>query len=377
MKIINGVYASAKVFTTDNPAVMLDDYASAQIKMICDNEVAKNSKVRIMPDVHPGKVGPIGLTMSLGERIMPNLIGIDIGCGMTMIKIKGKKIEYEKLDKVIRENVPAGFMLRKVPHHWAYGSGIEELYCFKHIRKDKADLSLGTLGGGNHFIEVDKDEEGNLYLLIHSGSRHLGKEVTEFYLKKGQKYLETKGIIVPYELTYLEGKLITEYLHDLQIVQDFAALNRDIIADVICKSMKWKAEEKITCIHNYVDIHENGAILRKGAVSAMQGEKVIIPINMKDGVILGTGLGNLEWNYSAPHGAGRILKREDVSSNFTVSAYKAAMKGIYSSCINKETLDEAPFAYRKLEDMISIIEETVKIDKLLKPVYNFKAGNRK
>ena len=377
MKIMNGVYASAKVFTTDNPARMIDDYAAAQIQMICDNEVAKNSKIRVMPDVHPGKVGTIGLTMTIADQIMPNLIGIDIGCGMTMAKIKGKKIEYEKLDKVIRENVPAGFAIRKQPHHRSVEFDVEELICYKHIRKEKTSLSLGTLGGGNHFIEVDKDGEGNVYLLIHSGSRHLGKKVTEFYLKEGQKYLEGKGIVIPYELTYLEGALMEEYLHDLQVVQKFAALNREIMIDVICKGMKWKVEELFSCIHNYVDFTNDTPILRKGAVSARAGERVIIPMNMKDGVILGTGRGNPEWNYSAPHGAGRILKREDVSSKFTVSAYKAEMKGIYSSCINKDTLDEAPFAYRRLEDMAEIIGETVTIDKILKPVYNFKAGSRK
>ena len=377
MKIMNGVYASAKVFTTDNPARMIDDYAAAQIQMICDNEVAKNSKIRVMPDVHPGKVGTIGLTMTIADQIMPNLIGIDIGCGMTMAKIKGKKIEYEKLDKVIRENVPAGFAIRKQPHHRSVEFDVEELICYKHIRKEKTSLSLGTLGGGNHFIEVDKDGEGNVYLLIHSGSRHLGKKVTEFYLKEGQKYLEGKGIVIPYELTYLEGALMEEYLHDLQVVQKFAALNREIMIDVICKGMKWKVEELFSCIHNYVDFTNDTPILRKGAVSARAGERVIIPMNMKDGVILGTGRGNPEWNYSAPHGAGRILKREDVSSKFTVSAYKAEMKGIYSSCINKDTLDEAPFAYRRLEDMAEIIGETVTIDKILKPVYNFKAGSRR
>lgn len=279
---------------------------------------------------------------------------------------------------------------------------MEELLCYKHIRKEKTELSLGTLGGGNHFIEVDKDEEGCFYLLIHSGSRHLGKEVTEFYLKEGQKTLENKGILIPYELTYLEkshieksfmenafmkdvsmkcvsmkDSLMEAYLHDLQVVQKFSALNREIMIDVICKGMKWKVEELFSCIHNYVDFTDDTPILRKGAVSARAGERVIIPMNMKDGVILGTGRGNPEWNYSAPHGAGRILKREDVSSKFTVSAYKAEMKGIYSSCINKDTLDEAPFAYRRLEDMAEIIGETVTIDKILKPVYNFKAGSRR
>ena len=233
------------------------------------------------------------------------------------------------------------------------------------------------MGGGNHFIELDTDEEKNMYLVIHSGSRHLGKEVTEYYLSEGQRFLKNKGIDVPYEMTYLEGSLMEDYLHDLDIVQEFASLNREIIITEIAKGMKWKILETYSCIHNYVDFSSETPIIRKGAISAKHGEKVIIPINMRDGIILGTGLGNPDWNYSAPHGAGRIMKREDIKANYTVSSFKNAMKGIYSSCIGKDTLDEAPFAYRNLESIQETITDTVAIDYIIKPVFNFKTGSNK
>ena len=375
MKIINGVYTSANIFTTSDDATAIDDYAVHQIQMLCDNETAKGSIIRVMPDVHPGKVGTIGLTMTIGSKLMPNLIGIDIGCGMTLAKVKGKTKEFQKLDVVIRDNVPSGFSIRKKVHNMADTIDLTKLHCYKHIFEEKALLSLGTLGGGNHFIELDTDNEKNVYLVIHSGSRHLGKEVTDYYLTEGQKHLKTRGIDIPYELTYLENELMDSYLHDLKIVQDFASLNREIIISEIVKGMKWKVLESHSCIHNYVDFSLDTPILRKGAISAKQGEPVIIPINMRDGIILGTGLGNPEWNYSAPHGAGRIMKRTDIKANYTVSSFKNAMKGIYSSCIGKDTLDEAPFAYRNIESIKEAIIDTVNVDKVIKPVYNFKAGN--
>lgn len=280
---------------------------------------------------------------------------------------------------MIRDNVPSGFMTRKKIHRFAEDFDFDSLYCAKSIRKGKALYSLGTLGSGNHFIEVDKDANGNLFVVVHSGSRHLGKEVTEYYLNKGQQLLKEQGITISYELTYLEGTLMEQYLHDLMIVQDFATLNREIILDELCKGMKWKVLDSYSCIHNYVESSTtsyNGlSILRKGAISAKLGEKVIIPINMRDGILLGTGLGNEDWNASAPHGAGRILKREDVKSNFTVSNYKKEMKGIYSSCIGPDTLDEAPFAYRSIEEIQEVIQDTVTITNVIKPIYNFKAGS--
>lgn len=383
METINGAFTSAQIFTTNNNTTAIDQYARSQLQMICDMEASKNCRIRVMPDVHPGKVGTIGLTMTIGDKIIPNLIGIDIGCGMTLAQIKAKKIEYQKLDTVIRDCVPSGFSIRTKAHRFADDFDFSQLKCANHIRTDKAILSLGSLGSGNHFIEADKDNEGNLFIVIHSGSRHLGKEVTEYYLNEGQKILKAKGLTVPYEITWLEKQLMDNYLHDLQIVQHFASLNREIILDEIVKGMKWKITDSYECIHNYVDdsddtIHTFGsAMLRKGAISAKKNEKVIIPINMRDGIILGTGLGNTDWNCSAPHGSGRIIKREDIKNHFTVSSFKSEMKGIYSSCINRDTLDEAPFAYRAIDEIADVIGDTVTIDKIIKPVYNFKAGGER
>ena len=383
MKDINGIYASAKIFTTNNENTSIDQYAISQLQMLCDNETLNNCRIRVMPDVHPGKVGTIGLTMTIGEKLMPNLTGIDLGCGMALAKVKGKVKEFQKLDTVIRDRIPSGFHIRENAYMIAEKFDLSRLHCSKHIQKERCLLSAGTLGSGNHFIELDQDDEMNTYLVIHSRSRHLGKEVTEYYLKEGQKSLKNNGIIIPYELTYLEGDLLNDYLHDAAILQEYAVLNREIMVAEICKSMKWKVLERHDCIHNYIDsspdiIKQFGSpMLRKGAISAQENEKVIIPINMRDGIILGTGLGNTDWNCSAPHGSGRIIKREDVKNNYTLSHFKSSMKGIYSPSIDKDTLDEAPFAYRPLKEIEYVIGETVRVDKIIKPIYNFKAGNNK
>lgn len=378
MEIITGKYTEAKVYTSGE----LESYARAQLQMLCDNECLAGSRIRVMPDVHPGKVGTIGLTMTVGERLMPFLTGIDIGCGVTMACICKGKREWDRLDSVIKSGVPAGFSSQHKPHAKAADFDFSRLYCAKHIRSQRAALALGTLGSGNHFIEVGTDGD-SLYLFIHSGSRILGKEVTEHYVAKGQIELKARGINIPYELTWLDGALLQAYLHDAAILQEYAELNRQIMIAEILKGMKWKADEMCSCPHNYIAADEQtmeifGApILRKGAISAMQSEQVIIPINMRDGVILGTGLGNTEWNCSAPHGAGRILKREDVRQKHTMSEYKIAMKGVHSMSISADTLDEAPFAYRSLEEIASAVSETIRIDKIVKPAYNFKAGDRR
>lgn len=371
METIKGQYALAKVFTDD-----MDTYAKAQIEMICNNEVAKDSKIRVMPDVHPGKVGTIGLTMTVGERVIPNLLGIDIGCGITCVKIKEKRMEFQKLDKVIQERIPSGFAIRESVHYKAEGFDFERLNCYKSINEEKAYRSLGTLGGGNHFIEVDKDEAGNLYLMVHSGSRHLGKEVTEFYVTEGAKILKKKGLDVPHPLTWLEGELMERYVADVEVVQDFAGLSREIILTEILKGMKLKVVETFSSVHNYMETDNGERILRKGAISAKEGEQVIIPINMRDGVLLGIGKGNSDWNCSAPHGSGRSIRRDEVKNRYTVSSFKNEMKGIYCSCIGADTLDEAPFAYRSMEQLKAHIEDTVEVTHILKPVYNFKAGGK-
>ena len=373
---IKGLFSEAHIMCKEElEGSQVDQYALAQVQMICDNKASEGSVIRVMPDVHPGKVGPIGLTMTLGERILPSLVGIDIGCGMLAVKLGKIRNDFQKLDTVIRDNVPVGFKIRSTVHR-AADFDLEWLRCYKHIRSDKVLLSIGTLGGGNHFIELDQDENKEVYMIIHSGSRHLGKEVAEYYISTGQKSLKKQGIEnVPHEMTYLTGDLMEDYLHDLEVVQEYADLNRRVIASEIIKGMKWKEKEVISCIHNYVDFSEGVPVLRKGAISAKENEDVIIPINMKDGVILGKGKGNAEWNKSAPHGSGRIASREVTNNTHTVSEFKASMKGVYSTCISKDTLDEAPFAYRGVDYIKEAVEDTVAISKILKPIYNYKGGN--
>lgn len=379
MKTVKGIYAEAKIFTDD-----VEAYAEAQVKMICDNEVAEGSTICMMPDVHPGKIAPIGLSMTVTDKIIPQLLGVDIGCGMTCVKLNKSNAEFQKLDRVIRENVPAGFAIRKEPHHMAEEFSYDGLHCIRHINRQKAERSLGTLGGGNHFIELDRGTDGSLYLVVHTGSRHLGEEVAEYYTKLASDSLKEKDkeqnsktsqrVLPSYYMSYLEGGNAQAYTEDVQIIQRYAEWNREIIVREILKGMKWKALEQFSVPHNYLD---SKGILRKGAVSAGNGEKVIIPANMKEGIILGIGKGNAEWNCSAPHGSGRRLKREDVKNKYTVSDFKREMKGIYSSCIGADTLDEAPFAYRSIKEIAEQIRDTVEITDILKPVYNYKAGSRK
>ena len=372
---VKGKYADALICCREElEGASIEKYALAQVQMICDTEALKDSRIRVMPDVHPGKTGPIGLTMTVGDAVLPGLTGIDIGCGVDMVRLGKYRNDFKKLDTAIRENVPVGFNVRKKAHSEAENFDFSSFRCVKHIRKENALLSLGTLGGGNHFIELDRSEKGEMYLTVHSGSRHLGKEVAEYYMNMGARTLKEKGLDIPYEMTYLTGDLKDDYLHDIEIVQRYAALNRRIIIREICKAMKWKVEEEITCIHNYIDMDADTPIMRKGAISAKKDERVIIPVNMKDGIILGRGLGNGEWNNSAPHGSGRIMAREEVARTHTVSEFKAAMKGVYSSCIGTGTLDEAPFAYRGIEYLKEAVKDTVRIEEVLTPVYSYKGG---
>ncbi len=369
MEVIKGKYATAKVYADD-----IEQYAKAQIQMICDNEVSDGAKIRIMPDVHPGKVGTIGLTMTIGKRIIPNLLGVDIGCGVSLVKIKDKRLEFQKLDTVIRERVPAGFRIRTKEHPLSEGFDYTRLKCARNIDKSKAYLSLGTLGGGNHFIEVDRASDGSLYIAVHTGSRHLGMEVTNHYINEGARLIKEKGIDVPYPMTYVEGEMAEDYMWDVQIVQEYAALNRRIILTEIIKGMKAKDVEWISSVHNYIDTEKR--ILRKGAISAESGETVLIPVNMKEGIILGRGLGNEDWNYSAPHGSGRLYRRDEVKEHYTVSSFKSQMKGIYCSCIGGDTLYEAPFAYRGMDKIREAIKDTVEVTDVIKPVYSYKAGGK-
>ena len=260
MITIYGKYTNAIVYTVENELYALEDYARKQLQMICDHPSSEGSIIRVMPDVHPGKVGTIGLTMTVGDSILPSLVGVDIGCGMTIAKVKTKGIQFQQLDSVIRDNVPVGPRIRKNEHKYADKIDLSELRCAKSINASKANRSIGTLGGGNHFIEVDKDDEGNVYLVVHSGSRHLGMEVADYYLRTGQKEMQMKKQgYASYEMTCLAGELMEDYLHDIEIIQEFARLNREAIIESIIKGMKWKVEDSFTCIHNYVDF--SGAVL--------------------------------------------------------------------------------------------------------------------
>lgn len=408
---VDGSCTSAIIYTVEDKAIAIDQHALAQVRMLCNTDACHDSRIRVMPDVHAGKVGPVGLTMNIGDKIMPALIGNDIGCGVTVTQIANLKhdlrhSDYQKLDTVIRERIPSGTNNRDSPHPKSAEIDLDELRCASHIQKDRAITGLGTLGGGNHFIEVDCKERTYLktdkfdcflsddeilddealceiqaqqnkclprsyFLIIHSGSRNLGQQVYDHYMRAGRDALKRAGLRVPYELTWLEGNLARDYLHDIKIVCRFAELNRRVMRREIFKGMKWKSGECFSSAHNYIG--EDG-ILRKGAVSAQRGEKMVIPTNMSDGCILGIGKGNTEWNMSAPHGSGRLLMRTEVKNQHTVSEYKKAMEGVYSSCIGADTLDEAPFAYRSIEAIMDVIEETVEYSATLTPLYCFKAG---
>jgi len=291
---------------------------------------------------------------------------------MTAVKVKGKRFELQKLDKLILENIPAGMNIRTKPHRFAENANLDGLLCLRHIQKDKALFSIGTLGGGNHFIEADKDEDGGKWLIIHSGSRHLGTEVAGYYQKEAYSQSPEE---IPFELAYASKDLMEAYLHDMAIVQAFAEINRAAISDEIIRGMKLDVEDSFSSIHNYVDIEAK--ILRKGAVSSRQGERLIIPMNMRDGCLICIGKGNADWNYSAPHGAGRMMNRADAMQSFTVSQFKKEMKHVYSTTVGKETLDESPMAYKPVDSIVSQIQGTAEIVGRTVPVYNFKAGRGK
>lgn len=394
---LHGKYAQAKVFTD-----VVDEASISQVINLLNQPYVEGSRIRMMPDIHAGAGCTIGTTMTIGDKVCPNLVGVDIGCGMETVRIREKHIEMQKLDKLIRQEIPSGFGIRSTPHRFIQEVDLSELYCAKHVQIGKAELSIGTLGGGNHFIEADKDEDGNIYIVIHSGSRHLGLEIANYYQEAGYKALttyskaETQEIIerlkaegrekeissqlkklkkeckVPKPLAYVEGELLEHYLHDMAIAQEFARLNRKAMMDVIMKGMKLHAEETFTTIHNYIDV--GNRILRKGAVSAQEGEKLLIPINMRDGSLICIGKGNEDWNYSAPHGAGRLMSRSEAKERFTVSEFKHEMEGIYSTSVSRSTLDESPMAYKGMQDIVDNIGPTAEIMSIIKPIYNFKAG---
>lgn len=397
---LNGKYNTAKVYAT-----IIDDDSSRQIIELCSQKFAEGEKIRIMPDVHAGAGCTIGTTMTVSDKIVPNLVGVDIGCGMETVRLKETHIELQKLDKLIYAKIPSGFNIRSKPHRYAEKIDLAKLRCFERINADRAEKSLGTLGGGNHFIEADKGSDGSIYIVIHSGSRHLGLETAKYYQNEGYRQLNrssqkeineliaemkaqgrekqiqkelkklenVKRTDIPKHLAYVEGKLFDDYIHDMKIVQEYAMLNRQAMMDEIIKEMGLHVTEQFTTVHNYIDT-EN-MILRKGAVSAQAGEKLLIPINMRDGSLICIGKGNPEWNCSAPHGAGRLMSRSEAKQSFTVSEYKKQMNGIFTTSVNQSTLDECPMAYKDMNAILDNIGETADVADIIKPIYNFKAGD--
>ncbi len=364
---ITGKYNTAKVFTNE-----LEPSASGQILALCNQEFAQSSKIRIMPDCHAGKGCTIGTTMTITDYVVPNLVGVDIGCGMLTVALEEKRVELPKLDSVIQKNIPCGRDVRERPHRSHGRIDIEELRCYSKIKVNRAKESLGTLGGGNHFIEIDTDGE-QLYLIIHAGSRNLGLKVAEYYQDLAYKAIGGRNQnVIPYELAPLAGQNMEDYLHDMEIMQQFAALNRQIIKEVILDAMKLHEKDSFTTIHNYIDIESR--ILRKGSVSAKKGETLLIPINMRDGSLICTGKGNPDWNCSAPHGAGRKYSCSEAKNLFTVSEFKKQMSGIFSTSISAETLDECPMTYKSMDEIVENIQDTVTVNKIIHPIYNFKAG---
>ncbi len=395
---LHGKYNTAKVFTNT-----IDTETISQITLLLNQEFTKDSDIRIMPDVHAGKGCVIGTTMTIQDKIVPNLVGVDIGCGMLAIKLEENEIDLGKLDFVIHKCVPSGYGI----HEHAIVKTSELDF---HLKDIKAPIDvkrvlkyLGTLGGGNHFIEVDKDSNGQLWLVIHSGSRHLGVEVCEHYQRLAIKtikhnYIEKKiedtiekltsagktydidntvKILrmqpgpIPDDLCYLEGQDLFDYLHDMRITQKFATFNRTCIANSIIGEMGLHKADSFDTIHNYIDL--NNKILRKGAVSAKYGEKLIIPLNMRDGSLICIGKGNPDWNFSAPHGAGRLMSRALTAETVDLKEFQETMQGIYSTSVCESTINESPFAYKPVQDIIDHIEATVDIMDMIKPIYNFKA----
>lgn len=396
---IRGKYNQAKIFTD-----VVDSASIAQVQELCNQEFTAQSRIRLMPDIHAGKGCTIGTTMTIADKVVPNLVGVDIGCGMETVRIRESRLELEKLDKLIYSRIPSGFSIREKAHRYLDKIDLSQLYCAGHVDLLRAEKSIGTLGGGNHFIEVDKDDEGNLYIVVHSGSRHLGVEVASYYQDQGYRVLNrtdeasvkafveqlkaqgrekeiskelkklknTKRTSVPRELAYVQGELFEQYIHDMKLVQQFAMLNRQAMMDEILKGMKLHVEEQFTTIHNYIDTDH--MILRKGAVSAQAGEKLLIPINMRDGSLICVGKGNADWNFSAPHGAGRLMSRAQAKQSFTVSEFKKQMVQIYTTSVNKTTLDECPMAYKGMDAILDNIGPTAEVVKIIRPIYNFKAG---
>lgn len=381
-------------------AQTIEDEAVKQIKQMNESEAYKDCTVRIMPDCHAGAGCTIGTVIAIKDRIVPNTVGVDIGCGMLVTELGKQEVNLKALDAAIKQEVPSGFMVHA--HAVAYFTKeLAELHCQNVLDMDFANRSLGSLGGGNHFIELDEDSNGNKYLVIHSGSRNLGVRVCKHYqdiainycrrnsyneqeivkqLKAEGREKEIQAALqaakaqspkVDKELAYLEGEDLKDYLHDMSICQRYASLNRRVMAFAICDTLQLAIHEQFETIHNYIDLTHK--ILRKGAVSALNGEKLIIPMNMRDGSLICTGKGNIDWLYSAPHGAGRIMSRKKAKETLNVADFEQSMQGIYTTSVCAETLDEAPMVYKSMQEIMDCIQPTVEVLNVVKPLYNFKA----
>lgn len=390
---ILGKYTDAHVFT-NNPI----ETAFEQIKELCDQPFMKGAKIRIMPDYHAGKGCVIGTTIQLKDKVVPNLVGVDVGCGILTIQLKEKDIDFAQLDQVIRNHVPSGQQIHQELRD-VKTVNYDDFKAKSLLSKDRINKSLGTLGGGNHFIEVSEDEEENKYLTIHTGSRYVGAKIAEHYQKvayRELKKVDSKSVIeklksegreteiastlkelkaqmpnIKKDLAYVEGKYFDDYIHDMKLAQQYARDNRQEIARIILGHMNLTIRDSFDTIHNYIDTSK--MILRKGAVSALNGERLIIPINMRDGSIIAVGKGNPDWNYSAPHGAGRVLSRTQAKKKLSLENFEDAMKDIWTTSVSENTLDESPMAYKSMDEIMSQIGNTVDVIKIIKPVYNFKA----
>lgn len=378
-----------KVNTAVCYAAVVEEEAIEQIRRMCDYEFTEGSKIRIMPDVHAGKGCTIGTTMTINDKVVPNIVGVDIGCGMYTVELGLVNIDFERVDAAVHE-IPSG---RGVWEGRMERFDLTGLACYRSLKQTKRlERSLGTLGGGNHFIEIDVASDGNKYLVIHSGSRNLGKanyfeqrdEIIRTYKEQGRrseiqaalKSLEAewkaKEPTMPADLCYLYGTYLEDYLHDVEICQQFARRSRERMAEIILEKTGMTARSSFHTIHNYIDTRE--MILRKGSIAAHAGELVLIPINMRDGSVLARGKGNPEWNFSAPHGAGRLMSRMKARETLNLEAYRKTMEGIYTTSVNESTLDEAPMAYKSLDDILDVIRDSVDVIEVLKPIYNFKAS---
>ena len=400
MEEIRGKYNTAISY-----AKVIEDTAREQIRRMCNYEFTRDSKIRIMPDVHAGKGCTIGTTMTVTDKAVPNIVGVDIGCGMYTVKLAETEIDFARVDE-------AAHYIPSSKNVWDFRQerfNLPDLNCYRSLKNSRwLERSLGTLGGGNHFIEIDRASDGTFYLVIHTGSRNLGKQVAEIYqhlaidLAKGKdKYfaqrdeiiavykslgrkkeiqpklkeleLEYRGrqASVPEDLCCVYGKYFHQYLHDMELCQEFARRNRELIAKILLGKAGLTAVDAFHTIHNYIDIGE--LIIRKGAIAAHKGERILIPLNMRDGSVLAVGKGNADWNFSAPHGAGRIMSRSEAKEQLNMDDYKKSMAGVYTTSISEGTLDESPMAYKSLDDIIDVIGDTVDIVEVMKPVYNFKA----